>query len=261
MVDMHSHILPGIDDGSRDSEETYKMLIEAYDAGFTKVISTSHYYLGYYEENEKTRKTHIDSINKKLEEINYNLQVCVGSEIFITNDIVNLLKEHKASSINETKYVLFETAFGLEPQNLKDVIYSLMSNNYIPIIAHPERYSYVQKNPNMLLELIDLGVLFQSNFGSIIGQYGKEAKKTVKLLLKNNFIHFLGTDAHRKNTIYTAIPQALESLKEIISEEELEELTTINPNLVLENKEINKRKPTKIKGGHFYEKILWNRWN
>ena len=157
----------------------------------------------------------------------------------------------KASSINETKYVLFETAFATEPQNLKDVIYSLMSNNYIPIIAHPERYSYVQKNPNMLLELIDLGVLFQSNFGSIIGQYGKEAKKTVNLLLKNNFIHFLGTDAHRKNTIYTAIPQALESLKEIISEKELEELTTINPNLVLENKEIYTRRPTKIKKGFF----------
>ena len=251
MIDMHSHILPGIDDGSRDSEETYKLLIEAYNAGFEKVVSTAHYYLGYYEENENTRKTCIGDINKRLQGLNYDIQICVGSEIFITSDIVKLLKEHKASSINETKYVLFETAFATEPQNLKDVIYSLMSNNYIPIIAHPERYSYVQKNPNMLLELIDLGVLFQSNFGSIIGQYGKEAKKTVNLLLKNNFIHFLGTDAHRKNTIYTAIPQALESLKEIISEKELEELTTINPNLVLENKEIYTRRPTKIKKGFF----------
>lgn len=251
MIDMHSHILPGIDDGSRDIEETYKLLIEAYDVGFTKVISTSHYYLGYYEESEKTRKSYIDVINNNLQEMNYNIQICIGSEIFITNDIINLLKEHKASSINGTKYVLFETAFGTEPQNLKNVIYSLMSNNYIPIIAHPERYSYVQKNPNKLLELIDLGVLFQSNFGSIIGQYGKEAKKTVNLLLKNNFIHFLGTDAHRKNTIYTLIPQAIESLKEIISEEELEELTTINPNLVLENKKINIKRPTKIKKGLF----------
>ena len=251
MIDMHSHILPGIDDGSRDIEETYKLLIEAYDVGFTKVISTSHYYLGYYEENENTRKSYIDDINNNLQEMNYNIQICIGSEIFITNEIINLLKEHKASSINGTKYVLFETAFGTEPQNLKNVIYSLMSNNYIPIIAHPERYSYVQKNPNKLLELIDLGVLFQSNFGSIIGQYGKEAKKTVSLLLKNNFIHFLGTDAHRKNTIYTLIPQAIESLKEIISEEELEELTTINPNLVLENKKINIKRPTKIKKGLF----------
>lgn len=261
MVDMHSHILPGIDDGSRDSEETYKLLMEAHNAGFTKVISTSHYYLGHYEENENKRKTYIDAINNNLQEINCNLQINIGSEIFITNDMVNLLKENKASSINGTRYVLFETPFGAEPQNLKNVIFSLMSNNYIPIIAHPERYSYVQKNPNMLLELIDLGVLFQSNFGSVIGQYGKEAKKTVKLLLKNNFIHFLGTDAHRKNTIYTVIPEAIKSLKEIISEEELEELTTTNPNLVLENKEINTRRPTKIKGGHFYEKIFWNRWN
>lgn len=251
MVDMHSHILPGIDDGSRDNEETYKLLMEAYNAGFTKIVSTSHYYLGYYEENEETRKKYISEINQKMNTINYNIQVCIGSEIFITNDIVNLIKEQKASSINGTRYVLFETAFSTEPQNLKNVIFSMMSNNYIPIIAHPERYAYVQKNPNALLELLDLGVLFQSNYGSIIGQYGKHAQKTVKLLLKNNFIHFLGTDAHRKNTIYTAIPQALESLKDIVSEEEIEELTTVNPNLVLENKKIDTRRPTKIKKGFF----------
>ena len=69
MIDMHSHILPGIDDGSRDIEETYKLLIEAYDVGFTKVISTSHYYLGYYEESEKTRKSYIDDINNNLQVI------------------------------------------------------------------------------------------------------------------------------------------------------------------------------------------------
>ena len=251
MIDMHSHILPGIDDGSRDDEETFKLLREASEAGFTKIVSTSHYYLGYYEEEEKVRKEYIDSINSKLRDSNPNLQVCIGSEIFITNQIVSLLYEHKASSINGTKYVLFELPFIAKAQNLKNVIYSLMSNNYIPIIAHPERYRYVQKDPNSLLELLNIGVLFQSNFGSIIGQYGKEAQKTVKLLLKNNFIHFLGTDAHRKNTIYTVIPEAIDSLKEIISEKELEELTTINPNLVLENKDINTRRPTKIKKGLF----------
>ena len=251
MVDMHSHILPSIDDGSRDSEETKILLEEAQKAGFTKIVSTSHYYLGYYEEDESSRKKYIDAINKNLQQNNKNLQVSVGSEIFITSEMVSLLKENKASSINGTRYVLFELPFVSQVQNLKDVIYSLMSNNYIPIIAHPERYRYVQKNPNMLLELLDLGVLFQSNYGSIIGQYGKEAKKTIKLLLKNNFIHFLGSDVHRKNTIYTAIPEAIETLKEILPEEKLEELTTINPNLVLENKKIDTRRPTKIKKGLF----------
>ena len=251
MIDMHSHILPGIDDGSRDIEETINMIKEAEQAGFSKIVATSHYYLGYYETDETSRQEYIDAINKKLKEMECNIQVCVGSEIFITNEIVNLLKNFNASSINSTRYVLFELPFTSEVHNLKDVIYSLLSHKYIPIIAHPERYRFVQKNPNALIELLDIGVLFQSNYGSIIGQYGKEARKTVKLLLKNNFIHFLGSDAHRKNTIYTAIPDAIKSLKEIISDEELEELTKINPNLVLENKEIDTRRPIKIKKGLF----------
>ena len=252
MIDLHSHILPGIDDGARDSEETFRMLMEANEAGFTNIISTSHYYLGYFEHNEKTRKEYIEGINNKLKENGFDLQINIGSEIYFTSDIVDLLIEHKASSINNTRYLLFELPFLTKPQNLKDIIYSLLSHQYIPILAHPERYKYVQKDPNMLLELFDLGVLFQSNFGSIIGQYGKIAEKTVKLLLKNNFIHFLGTDAHRKNSIYTAIPTAIDSLKEIITEEQLEKITTINPNLVLENKDINTKRPIKIKKRSFW---------
>ncbi|MBR3163480.1 MAG: capsular biosynthesis protein [Clostridia bacterium] len=261
MIDMHSHILPNIDDGSSSNVETINMIKEAYEVGFTTVVSTSHYFLNHYEAAEEHRKELIGSIENELQQLNIPMQLCIGSEIFVTNNMVELLKEHEASSINGTRYVLFELPFEQEVPHLKDTIYSLLSHNYIPIIAHPERYTYVQKNPNMLLEYIDLGVLFQSNFGSIIGQYGKNAQKTIKLLLKNNFIHFLGSDAHRNNSIYTAIPKALLALKETISDEELEELTVINPTLVLENKEIDIRRPTKIKGGHFYEKIFWNRWN
>ena len=251
MVDMHSHILPEIDDGSRSEEETFNMIKEAYEAGFTTIVATSHYYLGHYEPNEELRNTIIDRITEKLTKMNINIKISIGSEIYITRDMVSLLSEHKASSINGTRYVLFELPFTTEVQNLKDVIYSLISNNYIPIIAHPERYKYVQKNPNILLELLDLGVLFQSNYGSIIGQYGKDAKKTVKLLLKNNFIHFLGSDAHRQENIYTAIPEAINAIKEVVSDKQLEELTLINPNLVLENKKIDTRRPTRIKKGLF----------
>ena len=251
MIDIHSHILPGIDDGSRDIEESINIIKEAYNAGFTKIISTSHYYLRHYEVDEKERIEHINVFNKRLQEIGCDIQVLLGSEIYFTSDIINLLKENEASTMNRTRYVLFETSFIEKPENLIDVIYSLLSNNYIPIIAHPERYKYVQKDPNMLLELLELGVLFQSNYGSIVGQYGKEAKKTVKLLLKNNFIHFLGSDVHRQDTIYSIVPDAIENLREIISDKKIEELTTINPNLLIANEEIETRRPSTIKKGLF----------
>ena len=251
MVDIHSHILPGIDDGSSDIEETITMVKEAYKSGFTKIISTSHYYLRHYEVNESIRIECINEINNRLKEIGCDMQVFPGSEIYFTNDIINLLADHEASSMNSSRYVLFETSFIEQPDNFIDVVYSLLSNNYIPILAHPERYKYVQKDPNILLELLELGVLLQSNYGSIIGQYEKEAQKTVKLLLKNNFIHFLGSDAHRKDTTYPYIPRVIEELEDIISERKIEELTEINPNSILQNEEIETRTPTKIKKGLF----------
>lgn len=251
MIDIHSHILPNIDDGSRSVEETFNLLKEAHKVGFTTIVSTSHYFLNHYEVEENVRKAYIDAITQKLPDVIPDLQICIGSEIYVTNDMVSLIEEHKASSINSTKYVLFELPFEHQIQNLKDIVYNLLGHNYIPIIAHPERYKYVQKDPNMLLELIDLGVLFQSNFASIIGWYGKEPKKTVKQLLENNFVHFLASDVHRQETIYPQIPDILEELKEIISEEKIEELTTINPNLALENQKIHIQKPTKIKKNLF----------
>lgn len=251
MIDMHSHILPSIDDGARDIDETIDMLKEAKNAGFTTVVSTSHYYLGYYEVEEKERMEHINAIMHKLQEENVDLQICIGSEIYVNHNISNWLKEHKASSINGSKYVLFELPFQHQIQNLKDIIYSMLSNKYIPIIAHPERYEYVQKDPNLLIELIELGVLFQSNYGSIIGQYGKQAKKTVTKLIENDFIHFLGSDAHRHKSIYTKIPSAIEELSKIVLEDKIKELTTINPKLVLENKNIEIDTPKKIKKGLF----------
>lgn len=251
MIDMHSHILPDIDDGSRNIEESIDMLKEAYQAGFTAVVATSHYYLGYYEVEEKERIELIEEIMNRIQDVAPKLQICKGSEIYVNSQMANWLAEHKASSINGTKYVLFELPFQHQIQNLQDIIYSLLSHKFVPIIAHPERYEYVQKDPNILLNLIDLGVLFQSNFGSIIGQYGKTAKKTVTKLLQNNFVHFLGSDAHRHKSIYTKVPDAIEELSQIISEDKIKKITTINPSLVLENKNIDIDIPIKIKKSLF----------
>lgn len=140
-----------------------------------------------------------------------------------------------------------ELPFEYKPSNLKNLILKLRSNKYRPIVAHPERYTYVQENPNTLIELIDMGVLFQSNYGSIIGIYGKKAKKTVEVLLKNNFVHFLGSDVHREKTIYTEMPEILKRMKHIIPDEQLDELTTLNAKLVLSDEDIDVRRPIKAK--------------
>jgi len=237
MIDFHSHILPGIDDGSRNLEQSIVMVNEAKEAGFTKIISTSHYMENYYECNERDRR----QLLKKVQENVQGIELILGNEIYITNNIIELLQNGQASSINGTKYVLFEfPLITTRPMNDKEVIYRLVENGYIPIIAHPERYPFIQENPDYLFELEEMGALFQANYGSIIGMYGLKAKKTLKILLKNNLISFFGSDAHRPEQVYNKMPKIIKKLKKIISNEEFEEFTEINPEKVFKNENIIK---------------------
>ena len=234
MIDFHSHILPQIDDGSINIQETINMLEEAKQAGFTKIISTSHYIENYYESNESERKDLLEQIKKE----NIELELYLGSEIYISENMINEIEEKKASTINNTKYVLFELPMRNETILAKEMIYRLVEKNYVPIIAHPERYNYVQENIEYVKELSEMGALFQANYGSIIGLYGSKAGKTLKKLLKENLISFFGSDSHREEQIYIYIPKILKKLRKIISDDKILELTEINPQKVLNNEEL-----------------------
>lgn len=234
MIDFHSHILPGIDDGSRSYDETVKLLLEAKEIGFTKIISTSHYAVDCYETPEYKRKELIDQLNLE----NKFPEIILGSEIFLTYNILDLLKEYNASTINGTNYILFELPLRNHFMNLRDLIIKLQENNYRLILAHPERYSMVQKNFNLLHELKEIGVLFQSNYGSILGIYGVTAKNTLKKMLKEDLVDFFGSDVHRENTIYPKVPKAIQKISKYISEDRLEELINYNAEKILNGENI-----------------------
>ena len=248
MIDFHSHIIPKIDDGSKSEEETKALLLEARRVGFDKIISTSHYCVRQYEVEEEERREILREIEEDFkEQTNKDIKLFLGSEIYITPNIVDLIKEKKASTINNTRYVLFELPLQHQTFNLKETIFKLMENNYRPIIAHPERYFMVQEDPNMLIDLIDMGVLFQSNYASILGFYGNEAKKTVKKLLKSDMVHFLGSDVHRKGTIYPKIPEILGKIEKIVGERRLKELSTLNAQKILKDQDFEAYVPSKVK--------------
>ena len=243
MIDFHTHILPNIDDGSRSIDETFNLIKEAKEVGFDGIILTSHYIENFYETDVPERDVWVKAISENLGAKGIDTDLYLANEIYISENMMGLLEQRKASTINNSCYVLFELPLNEEPLNLYDVIYSLQENKLIPVLAHPERYSFVQKEPELIYDLIEKGCLMQANYGSIIGQYGVKAEYIVKKFLENNMIHFLGSDVHRQNSIYPKIPFALEKIREIVGEEKLEELTTINPKLVLANKKIEIDEP------------------
>lgn len=255
MIDFHSHIIPNIDDGSRSIEETFNLLKEAKEAGFESVILTSHYIENYYETNVPERDMWVKAISENLQDKGIDINLYLGNEIYMSDNMMQLLIDGKASTINNSCYVLFEMPLNVEPMNLYDVIYSLQENKLIPVLAHPERYKFIQKEPELVSDLIEKGVLMQANYGSILGQYGDKAEIIVRKFLESNMIHFLGSDVHRPNTIYKRIPQALEEIEEIVGKQKLEELTNINPKLALENKRIDIEEPEEVRLT-FKEKLI-----
>lgn len=257
MIDFHTHILPNIDDGSRSIEETFNLIKEAKNAGFEAIISTSHYIEEYYETNTPEREVWINAIYENLKAKNIDINLYLGNEIYMSENIIKLLEEGKASTINDTSYVLFEMPLNAEPMNLYDVIYEMLQYKLVPILAHPERYTFVQKEPELIYDLIEKGVLMQANFGSILGMYGEKAQIIVKKFFESNMIHFLGTDVHRQNTIYPKVSEALVEITQIIGQEKVKELTTINPKLVLYNKRIDIESPQKVELS-LKEKIIMN---
>lgn len=247
MIDMHTHILPSIDDGSRNIVETMQMIKEAELAGFTDIITTSHYIENEYDVPKSSRKWIIEAIESELAKQEIKLKLYNGAEAFVTNILADLYDAKIIPTLAESRYVLFEIPMHSNVLYLDQVIEDLITAKYKPIIAHPERYDVVQEDPNLAIKWVRNGVLLQSNYGSIIERYGHKAKQTLLKLLEANAIHFLGTDTHAPGSNYIHMREMLDEYEKVIGEERLEELTTINPRKIINNEYIDVEIPEEIK--------------
>lgn len=237
MIDIHSHIIPNVDDGARSVEETFNILKEAQEAGFTDVILTSHFLLNYYETNAQELIFWKEKLQEVLKKQGTKINLHSGMEIYISNQMEELMQKNKLLTLANSRYMLIELPIASNVQYLDYVIYYLEAKGIKTIIAHPERYKCVQKDPSIVEEYIEKGCLMQCNYGSIVNLYGNEAEKTIKTLLKKNQVHFLGSDVHRENGTYLIILDAIKKIRKIIGENKINELTTINPKKILQNEE------------------------
>lgn len=238
MVDMHSHVIPGVDDGSKSVEETFNMIKEAKEVGFTDVILTSHFLTHYYEPTVEEITLWKTKLQEIIDSKEMGINLHTGMEIYISNQLKELIAEKRILTLNDSRYMLIEFPLNSVASYWERTLYLLQSLNIKPIIAHPERYGYVQDNPDLAGEYIENGALLQCNYGSILELYGKRAKQTLKILLKKHQVSFLGTDCHRQNSIYTKIPKAVQKIEKLIGEDEFYKLSTVNPMKVLNNEEI-----------------------
>lgn len=248
LVDIHSHILPGIDDGSKSLVDSLAILIGLKFQGFSEVILTPHYVPDTIYTSTRAKNL---AIFRKLEqawteyekacdqesvrlgdEPPFKLKIHLGNEIYIDRQISELLKKKQISPLADSKYLLIELPMSGEFDDFEDIFDSLRLDGHQVILAHPERYSSTHHDSSILERLHENGVLFQCNYGSFIGQYGKNSQRLAKKLAKNRLIFALGTDIHRPRD-YSEIAKSLKVLSKFYSAEELNEITAKNPRKIL----------------------------
>ena len=195
-TDLHSHLLPGIDDGVKTLEESIDIIIGLKELGFKKIISTPHI---MWHRFPNTRDTILDAYKKVKDELtkqNIDIEFEVAAEYYYDENFFELIEKEDLLSIGKDKYVLFELSYTQKPFGLEQTIFNILSKGYKPILAHPERYSYFAKDFEKYDKLKDSGVRFQINLNSLIGFYGKRPKKAVKYLIEKGLVDFVGSDIH-----------------------------------------------------------------
>lgn len=238
MKDIHNHLLYGIDDGSTSLEQSIKILNILEKGGVTDIVVTPHYIEGTnYNSNNKTKQ----SLLKKLQK-HTKIKLYLGQESYIDNNLIELIQKDEISTINNTKYLLIEFPLTEKLEYANNIIFNLRDKGYIPIIAHPERYHYL--NLEDFIYLKDIGCLLQGNITSLVGKYGTNAKKNLTLLLKKHMVDVLGTDNHGH---YINIEECLDKLNKIIDINYQKEITDINFNKIINNEKITINKIVKTK--------------
>ena len=195
-TDIHSHFIPGIDDGSPDMETTISLIKEMQGLGFKKVITTPHVMSDFYKNTSDIILKGLTDIRSELKVQNINMEIEAAAEYYIDYDFEQKIGKEKFLTFGDN-YILVELSFMEAPKNLFDIIFKLQLEGYKVVLAHPERYAFFTMDDYE--ELVNRGVLLQINWLSIIGYYSPQIEQKTKDLIEADMVSFIGSDCHNMN--------------------------------------------------------------
>lgn len=235
MIDIHIHIIPGVDDGSQDMEQSLMMAEIASANDIHEMIVTPHCNIpgmfdNYYDERYIRNFERFESA-LKAEAI--PLKIYPGMEVYGTYEVGEYLKKGKIITLNHSRYLLIEFGFEEDVDVVNDILDEVASQQITPIIAHPERYVFVRHDPTLVYRWIRKGYRTQINKGSITGRFGRSVYQTAMLLLDHDLVSFVATDSHNPFHRTPDMREAEEILLDFVGEEKTSELLDINPKRVI----------------------------
>lgn len=231
MIDIHCHLLYGVDDGPKDIEESIKMLKVASEQGITDIILTPHYRRGMFKFNKELVLEHKAVLEQEAQEIGIRLHL--GTEFHVNGDIIEYLEEGKCLSLADSEYVLTEYEYDTDYSYIFQMSHALLRHGYVPIIAHVERYGCLVRTPKRLEELQEIGALIQINAGAVIGEEGWNSKNFCKKVLKHGWVDMVASDSHgiKKRVCY--MEDAYDYISEKYGEKTAYRLMIKNPKKII----------------------------
>lgn len=240
MYDIHCHIFPGIDDGSGDMSDTVEMAQLAFRSGSKGIVATPHCNMPHYFDNfwSAELEQKFAGMQAVIREKGIELELYPGQEIYLADGFAQRLKNNELITLNRSRYALVELDFYEREEAAYRKIQLLVSEGYVPIVAHPERYAFVAQSAHAVEKLRNLGALIQLNAGSLSGSFGTIPGRIAHSLLEKRLADFLASDAHSQFSRTPDLSQAHETVCENFSYDYADLITKINPLKVINNEEI-----------------------
>ncbi|MDE6603578.1 MAG: hypothetical protein K2K90_15825 [Lachnospiraceae bacterium] len=239
LIDMHSHILPGVDDGSANHEMSVQMLRCAADDGISAMILTPHNKPGHRHMHFSKWLSKMDNLRKAMAEEHIEIELYMGSEVYYRSGVLEKIGNDAAGTLAGSRYVLVEFNPLEDYDYIRNGIYDLLMGGYYPVLAHAERYRNVCTGKHGVDDFIEMGCYIQVNAGSVTGKYGLKTKGFVRNILKRGQVHFVATDAHDLKRRPPCLSDCADFIRKRYGEEYSQKLFCDNPLYVIRDKEID----------------------
>ncbi|GBU05917.1 protein-tyrosine phosphatase [Faecalimonas umbilicata] len=236
LIDIHAHILPGVDDGASDFQESVRMLKSAYRQGVRCVIATPHYHRNHFHRNPERTMEALQKIRGWLREHLPDMIVLLGTEIYYTIDFAEEIAAGNIFPMAKSRYLLVEFSPLEDYAYIRNAVHVMVNRGYCPIIAHAERYRVFHQNVSRISEVIQLGAYIQLNGDSIVGKNGLRMKLFAQKLMKKELVHFVASDMHHMESRRPNLKECAEYMEKTYGFARTKELLYDNPRKLIENK-------------------------
>jgi protein-tyrosine phosphatase len=256
MIDIHCHILPGVDDGAADLSTALAMARMAVEDGVRTIVCTPHIMPGVYDNRPADIRAAVKRFAEACGEAGLSLQLLAGSDAHIRPDFVAALNTDRVQTIGGGRYVLFEPPHTVAPPRLEESLFDISVSGWVPILTHPERFAWMEERYDILPGLVEAGVLMQVTAGSLVGVFGEGPRRLAERMLEDGLVHVVASDGHNTRRRNPRLAAAYERCRELMGDEEARHLVATRPAVVVADEPVAampplppRRRPSKRRGG------------